>query len=82
MPQAEVTRDSIDSGLEIVSALVEKSGFLKSNGEARRALDQQSIYVNKTRVDGHYIISPDDLIDNQFVLLQRGKKNYCILKVA
>ena len=82
VPQAEVTRDSIDSGLEIVSALVEKSGFLKSNGEARRALDQQSIYVNKTRVDGHYIISPDDLIDNQFVLLQRGKKNYCILKVA
>ncbi|HBB48788.1 MAG TPA: tyrosine--tRNA ligase, partial [Flavobacteriaceae bacterium] len=82
VPQAEVSRDSIDSGLEIVAALVEKSGFLKSNGEARRALDQQSIYVNKTRVDGHYIISPDDLIDNQFVLLQRGKKNYCILKVA
>lgn len=82
VPQAEVGRETIETGLEIVGALVEKSGFLKSNGEARRALDQQSIYVNKTRVDAAYTITLEDLIDDQFVLLQRGKKNYCILKVA
>jgi len=81
VPQAEVYRDTIDSGLDIVAALVEKSGFLKSNGEARRALEQQSIYINKTKVELGYVIQSKDLIDNQFVLLQRGKKNYCILKV-
>ncbi len=81
VPQAEVSRDTIDSGLDIVAALVEKSGFLKSNGEARRALEQQSIYINKTKVELGYVIQSKDLIDNQFVLLQRGKKNYCILKV-
>jgi len=81
VPQAEVSRDTIDSGLDIVAALVEKSGFLKSNGEARRALEQQSIYINKTKVELGYVIHSKDLIDNQFVLLQRGKKNYCILKV-
>ena len=82
MPQAEISRDCIDSGLDIVAALVEKSGFLKSNGEARRALEQQSVYINKTKVDVGYVIQSKDLIDNQFVLLQRGKKNYCILKVS
>jgi tyrosyl-tRNA synthetase len=82
VPQAEISRDTLDAGLDIVAALVEKSGFLKSNGEARRALDQQSIYLNKTKVEGTYIISAQDLIDQQFVLLQRGKKNYCILKVS
>ncbi|MBL6607340.1 MAG: tyrosine--tRNA ligase [Flavobacteriaceae bacterium] len=82
VPQAEVSRDAIDSGLDIVAALVEKSGFLKSNGEARRALEQQSIYINKTKVDLGYVIQSKDLIDHQFVLLQRGKKNYCILKVS
>ena len=82
VPQAEISRDTLDAGLDIVAALVEKSGFLKSNGEARRALDQQSIYLNKTKVEGTYIISAQDLIDQQFVLLQRGKKNYFILKVS
>lgn len=82
VPQAEISRDELDAGLDIVAALVEKSGFLKSNGEARRALDQQSIYINKSKVEGTYVIGPQDLIDNQFVLLQRGKKNYFILKTA
>ena len=82
VPQAEISRDCIDSGLDIVAALVEKSGFLKSNGEARRALEQQSVYINKTKVDVGYVIQSKDLIDNQCVLLQRGKKNYCILKVS
>ena len=80
VPQAEVSRDHIDTGLDLVSALVQHSGFLKSNGEARRAIDQQSIYVNKAKVDGAYLIQTKDLIDDQFVLLQRGKKNYFILK--
>lgn len=82
VPQAEISPQDLDAGLDMVTALVEKSGFLKSNGEARRALDQQSIYVNKTKVDGAYTIGVKDLIDQQFVLLQRGKKNYLILKVA
>ena len=80
VPQAEVSRDHIDTGLDLVSALVQHSGFLKSNGEARRAIDQQSIYVNKAKVDGAYLIQTKDLIDDKFVLLQRGKKNYFILK--
>ncbi len=80
VPQAELSRNEIASGLDVIAALAEKSNFLKSNGEARRALKENSISVNKEKVSEDYSISNSDLINNQFVLLQRGKKNYFILK--
>lgn len=81
VPQAEITSEEIKEGIDIIGALAEKSGFLKSNGEARRALKENSISVNKEKVTEGYKISTSDLINDQFVLLQRGKKNYFILKV-
>jgi tyrosyl-tRNA synthetase len=82
VPQAEISKEEIATGLDIIGALAEKSGFLKSNGEARRALKENSISVNKEKVNHTYVVSSEDLINNTFVLLQRGKKNYFILKVV
>ncbi len=79
VPQARVSKQEIVDGLDIVGALSARTGFLKSNGEARRELKQQSISVNKTRVEQDYIVSEADLIQDRFILLQRGKKNYFIL---
>ena len=81
VPQAEVTMDDINAGLNIVDAFVAKSNFLASNGEARRALKENSISVNREKVAEEYNVTKNDLINNQFVLLQRGKKNYFILNV-
>ena len=82
VPQAEISKTDIENGLDIIGALAEKSGFLKSNGEARRALKENSISVNKEKVKDDYSITSNDLINNKFVLLQRGKKNYFILKIV
>jgi len=79
VPQARVPKEEIIDGLDMVGALSAKTGFLKSNGEARRELKQQSISVNKTRVEQDYTLSEADLIRDRFILLQRGKKNYFIL---
>ena len=81
VPQAEVPVAEIEKGLDMIGALAEKTGFLKSNGEARRALNENSIAVNKEKVSENYRISSADLINNQFVLLQRGRKNYFIIKI-
>jgi tyrosyl-tRNA synthetase len=81
VPQAEISRDDIEAGINIVDVLNEKSGFLKSNGEARRALAENSISVNKEKVAEEFQLTPKDLINNQFVLLQRGKKNYFVIRV-
>jgi len=82
VPQSEVPRNELESGLDIIAALAERTGFLKSNGEARRALKENSISVNKEKVTEGYNVSFNDLINDQFVLLQRGKKNYFILKAV
>jgi len=82
VPLAEIPHKSISGGLDIIAALSSESGFLKSNSEARRALKENSISVNKEKVSEDFKITTTDLINNTFVLLQRGKKNYFILKVS
>ena len=81
VPQSEISSTDLKEGISIVDALNEKSGFLKSNGEARRALSENSISVNKEKVSETYELSTNDLISNKYILLQRGKKNYFLLKV-
>jgi len=81
VPQGEISKEDLEKGIEIVDALNEKSGFLKSNGEARRALKENSISVNKEKVKEDFIIKIEDLIADKFILLQRGKRNYFLLKI-
>ncbi|GAA4269247.1 tyrosine--tRNA ligase [Hyunsoonleella aestuarii] len=81
VPQTEITHDDVENGLDVIAALAEKGGFLKSNGEARRALKENSISINKEKVKEDYKITKEDLINNKFILLQRGKKNYFVLSV-
>ena len=80
VPQAEVPLNDIKAGMDIIGSLAEKTGFLKSNGEARRALKENSISVNKEKVSDGFTITEADLINDRFVLLQRGKKNYFIIR--
>ena len=81
VPQAEIERSIIKDGIDIIDALSKLSSFLSSNGEARRALKENSISVNKLKVTQDFIITEKELIADQYVLLQRGKKNYFILKI-
>lgn len=81
VPQAAISRGDIENGMDIVSVLNEKTGFLKSNGEARRALSANSISINKEKVTEAFVLSSKDLINNQFVLLQSGKKNYFVIRI-
>jgi tyrosyl-tRNA synthetase len=79
VPQKQLSIEELGNGLDMIGALAAKTDFLGSNGEARRELKQNSISVNKEKVKEDYLITKNDLINNQFVLLQRGKKNYFVL---
>ena len=79
VPQAEISRVSLQNGIDIISALAGETNFLKSNGDARRALKENSISVNKTKVGDTFKVTAEDLINDRYVLLQRGKKSYYIL---
>ena len=80
VPQAEVAAADIANGLDMIGILSAKTGFIASNSEARRALKENSISVNKEKVAEDYKIGEKDLVDDKFILLQRGKKNYFIVK--
>jgi tyrosyl-tRNA synthetase len=81
VPQATVSMADINAGLGIIDALSAKTGFLKSNGEARRELKGNAISVNKAKVQEDYTITSDDLINDKVVVIGKGKKNNFILIV-
>lgn len=80
VPTKNLAKHKIQKGLNIISALVAESEFLKSNGEAIRTLKQNAIAVNKTKVDKAYILTQKDLINNKYVLINKGKKNTYVLR--
>ena len=82
VPQAEVLKADISEGLSMIDALSGKTSFLKSNGDAKRALKENAVSVNKEKVKEDFTITAKDLIADKYVLLQRGKKSYFLLKVA
>jgi tyrosyl-tRNA synthetase len=82
VPQSEVSMNVLDDGYDLVAALATDTGFLKSNSEVIRALKQNAISVNKEKVKVGDTLSKDDLIKGKFILLQRGKKSYFILRLV
>lgn len=79
VPQKEIAKNEV-IGANIVDLLAEKSGFLKSKSEAQRELKGNAISVNKEKVNDTFIATEANLIDGKFLLLQKGKKNYFIIK--
>src|SRR5690554_7736219 len=81
IPQAKLTRDELKSGVGIIDALSAKTGFLESNGAARRELKGNAISVNKSKVKEDLILTEDHLINDTFILLGKGKKNNYLIIV-
>lgn len=79
VPQGTVSKTEIEAGADIIDVLV-NSGFLPSKGEARRALQENSIAVNKQKAALELKIDASHLIHGELIILQRGKKNYFLLK--
>lgn len=81
VPQKEIPKSEL-VGANIIDLLSEMSGFLKSKGEAKRELTSNAVSVNKEKVSEAFLVQEKDLIDGQFLLLQKGKKNYFIIKAV
>ncbi len=82
VPQPEVQRSEFDSGIGLLDFLAAKTGVFKSNGEARRMLKDRAVMINKNKVDENYRLSSNDLLNNRYVLVQKGKKNYFLVKIV
>ena len=81
VPKAKISLIDIKNGISILDALFGKTQFLKSLGEARRALKENSVSVNKEKVKEDQVLNTESLINGKYILLQRGKKNYFVIHI-
>lgn len=81
VPMATIKRDELKEGISIVDLLASKTGFLPSNGEAKRELKANAISLNKDKVSEGTLVGTSDLINDKFILLGKGKKNNYIVIV-
>ena len=80
-PSSSIDSKELAKGINIDFLLAKDTNFLKSMGEARRSLKENSISVNKIKVSENTVVSNKDLINNKYLLLQRGRKNYYLVIV-
>jgi tyrosyl-tRNA synthetase len=80
VPQSEVALADLENGMNIVDFLVEKTAIFTSKGEARRMLKDNGVSINKTKVDEAAIIGTGHLMNQKYILVQKGKKNYYLVK--
>ena len=81
VPSSSISSKELAKGINIDFLLAKDTNFLKSMGEARRSLKENSISVNKLKVSENTVVSHKDLINNKYLLLQRGRKNYYLVIV-
>lgn len=83
VPQGQLDRQTLNAGLGVIDLLSEHTGFLGSKSEARRALKEGSVSVNREKVgDESRVVNTQDLLFEKFLLLQRGKKKFFLVEVA
>ncbi len=82
VPLFEINREHLKNGVSITSVCTELSRVFESKGELRRMIQGGGLSINKIRIDNpDAIISEDSLISNKYLLIQKGKKNYYLLRV-
>ena len=83
VPQRTLTRSELDQGVGVIDVLAGGDApFLSSNGEARRALKEGSVSVNKEKVNDSKVVTAADAMGSGLILVQRGKKNYFLVRVV
>ncbi|MBO4580749.1 MAG: tyrosine--tRNA ligase [Bacteroidales bacterium] len=81
VPQYEIDADIIGNGINIIELLAEKTNIFASKGEARRMLKDNGVSVNKNKVADTKTIDNNCLINNKYLLIQKGKKNYYVITI-
>ena len=82
VPQFEVSRDTLSSGVKIADLLTEQAAVLPSKGELRKLIAAGGLSLNKEKVTSpEDLVGTEHLIAGRFLLVQRGKKNYYLLIV-
>jgi tyrosyl-tRNA synthetase len=82
VPQFEVSKAAIEEGVEVIDLLAQKTQVFSSNGDARRMLKSNAVSINKLKVSAEKVVNAEALLNDKYILVQKGKKNYFLLKAV
>ncbi len=81
VPTKKISRSLLDEGIDVIKLFSEETNFFPSKAEARRIIQGKGASINKQTVSLNEIIKSETLINNKYLLLQKGKKNYFMVIV-
>src|SRR6056297_3851412 len=80
VPQFSVSKAELKTGINIIDLLAEKTSVFSSKGELRRTIKGNGLSINKEKIgDPELIVDTNFLIDDKYILAQKGKKNYYLI---
>jgi len=82
VPQSEIAKSEIAKSVSVVDFLSEMTQIFASKGEARRMLKEGGVAINKAKVDESFSVDSSCLLNGKYILVQKGKKNYFLVKTV
>src|SRR6218665_1578431 len=83
VPQFEIAKADMENGVNIIDLLAEKTAIFPSKGETRKMIQGGGVSLNKTKIENaELLVNTTHLINNKYLLVQKGKKNYFVIKVS
>ena len=79
VPTFTISKEQINSGIDVLVLLSESAKVFPSKGEARRSLQENAVSINKAKVTLETKITADDLLKGKYIIAQKGRKNYYLL---
>ncbi|MFO7722734.1 MAG: tyrosine--tRNA ligase [Bacteroidales bacterium] len=79
VPRFEIDLKKLTEGIDIVAFLAEATAIFPSKGEARRTLKEKALSINKEKISEDFTVGTGHLLNNRYILVQRGKKNYYLV---
>jgi tyrosyl-tRNA synthetase len=83
VPTYELSRSTLAAGVPIVELLATETNVFPSKGELRRTIKGNGLSLNKEKLsDPEYLVTATDLINDTYLLIQKGKKSYSIIEIV
>jgi tyrosyl-tRNA synthetase len=72
---------SSDLKMPLLDFLSVKTQIFNSKGDARRMINSNAVAINKEKITESYILSEESILNEKYILIQKGKKNYFLITV-
>ena len=83
VPSFTIQQEELSNGIAIIDLLTDKSNVFPSKGEARKMLQGGGVSINKQKIeDLNLLVGTEQLINQKYLIIQKGKKNYFLFTCA